>query len=157
MRMTRLLSAVCCLLLVVALQAQGQAAGAATGQAGNNAAAKVLEAKIRKAWQDYKNRDKKAFAAILADGFAEVTNDAEGLSGKDAELGEIDHFDLAKFELKNFKYTSIGTGGALMTYSAEYGGSYDKAPLQMKAIYGEVWVKRGGEWKVLWVQETKLK
>jgi hypothetical protein len=154
--MTRLLSIAACLLLLVALEVQGQSAGAATGHGGNTAA-NVLETKIRKAWQDYKNGDKKAFAAIFADGFAEVTNDAEGPLGKDAELAEMDHFHLAGFELKDFKYTPIGTGGALMTYTAEYSGSYDNAPLNMRAMYGEVWVKRGGEWKVLWVQETKLK
>lgn len=47
--------------------------------------------------------------------------------------------------------------GAVMTYTAEYSGTYGNEPLQMKAIYGEVWVKVGSVWKVLWVQETKLK
>jgi hypothetical protein len=44
-----------------------------------------------------------------------------------------------------------------MTYTAEYSGTYGNEPLQMKAIYGEVWVKVGSIWKLLWVQETKLK
>jgi len=155
--MARILITTACLLLGVAMQAQGQSAGATSTQAGNPATANILETKIRKAWADYKNRDKKAFAAILADGFAEVTNEAEGSFGEEAELGEMDHFNLVRFELKDFKYRPIGNGGALMTYTAEYGGSYDNAPLQMRAIYGEVWVKQGGEWKLLWVQETKLK
>ena len=44
-----------------------------------------------------------------------------------------------------------------MTYAAEYSGNYGNAPIQMKAIYGEVWLKIGSDWKLLWVQETKLK
>ena len=155
--MARRLITAACLLLVVATRAQGQSVGETSTQSGNAAAANILEAKVRKAWADYKSRDKRAFAAILADGFAEVRNDAKGSFGKDTELGEMDHFNLVRFELSDFKCRPIGDGGALMTYTAEYNGSYDNAPLYMKAIYGEVWVKRGSDWKVLWVQETKLK
>ena len=155
--MTRILITTACLFLVVTAQAQKRCASATPEHALNTVAETVLEGKIRKAWADYKSRDKKAFAAILAEGFAEVTNDDEGAVGKDTELAEMDRFTLDHCELKDFRLRSIGNDGALMTYVAEYTGSYDKAPLQMKAIYGEVWIKHGGDWKLLWVQETKLK
>ena len=123
----------------------------------NTSAAKVLEANIREAWENYKSRNKEAFAAILADGFAEVTNDADGVFGKEAELAEMDHFNLSHYELKDFTLRRIGNGGALMTYTAEYSGTYENTPIQMKAIYGEIWLKERTGWKLLWVQETKLK
>lgn len=155
-RRTALLCFICFLLpLTLLAQEEKKSAAAKTASAGN--AATVLEAKIRKAWEDYKNRDKKAFAAILADGFGEVTNDAEGIAGKDAEISEMDHFNLAHYDLKDFKLRPVGNSGAVMTYVAEYSGSYDNTPLQMKAMYGEVWIKAGNDWKLLWVQETKLK
>lgn len=67
-RRTALLCFICFLLpLTLLAQEEKKSAAAKTASAGN--AATVLEAKIRKAWEDYKNRDKKAFAAILADGF----------------------------------------------------------------------------------------
>jgi hypothetical protein len=69
----------------------------------------------------------------------------------------MDHFNLAQYELNDFKARSIGSTGALVTYTAEYSGSYDNTPLKMKTVYGEVWVKSGNDWKQLWVQETKLK
>jgi hypothetical protein len=50
-----------------------------------------------------------------------------------------------------------GKGAAVMTYTAKYSGTYEKEPINMKALYGEVWVEAGGAWKVLWEQETKLK
>lgn len=155
-RRTALLCFICFLLpLTLLAQEEKKSAAAKTASAGN--AATVLEAKIRKAWEDYKNRDKKAFAAILADGFGEVTNDAEGIASKDAEISEMDHFNLAHYDLKDFKLRPVGNSGAVMTYVAEYSGSYDNTPLQMKAMYGEVWIKAGNDWKLLWVQETKLK
>lgn len=157
--MIRILLGGALLLLLVSASAQEQkkAASAQPPATTNNVTAKVLETKIRKSWEDYKKRDKKAFSAILANDFAEVTNDAEGIFGKDTELSEMDHFNLAHYELKDFKLRPVGNSGAVMTYTAEYGGTYDNAPVQMKAVYGEVWVKSGPDWKQLWVQETKVK
>jgi hypothetical protein len=157
--MKRILTGIACLLMLVSAGAQEHKKSARGKSAleENASAATVLEAKIRKAWEDYKNRNKEAFAAILADGFAEVTNDADGIFGKDAELAEMDHFNIAHYELSDFNLKSVGNGGAVMTYTAQYRGTYADAPIQMKAIYGEVWVKVGNDWKLLWVQETKLK
>ncbi len=151
--MKRILAIAICLLLLAAASAQEHKKPVTT----TPASATVLEAKIRKAWEDYKNRDKKAFAAILAHDFAEVTNDADGIFGKDAEMSEMDHFNLVRYELKDFKLRPVGSGGVVMTYTAEYSGTYDNAPIQMKAVYGEVWLQAGNDWKLLWVQETKLK
>ena len=152
--MNRILILSVCLLLGLTVSAYGQSKPA---HAANGSAASVLEAKIQKAWEDYKQRDKKAFAAILAEDFAEVTNDAPGIFGKDTEFEEMDHFNLSHFVLTDFKFRPVGDSGAVMTYIAEYSGSYENAPLQMKAAYGEVWVKTASDWKLLWVQETKLK
>jgi hypothetical protein len=71
--------------------------------------ATVLETKIRKAWEDYKNRNEGAFAAILADGFAEVTNDADGIFGKETELAEMDRFNLSHYDLRDFKLRRLAT------------------------------------------------
>lgn len=123
----------------------------------NSSNAGAVEAKIRKAWEDYKKKDKAAFAASLADGFAQVTNDADGIIGKDEELADMDNFNLTHFELKDFKFRPVGNAGGVMTYTAQYDGTYQKEPVKMRAVYGEVWVKAGGGWKLLWAQETKLK
>jgi hypothetical protein len=47
--------------------------------------------------------------------------------------------------------------GGISNPSPQYGGTYDEVPPQMKAVYGEVWIKVDNDWKLLWVQETKLK
>ena len=149
--MKRTLASMCLLMVVTSFAQEKTAPGNPAPEA------RVLEAKIRKAWEDYKNRNKEAFAAILANDFAEVTNDADGIFGKEAELAEMDHFNLSHYNLRDFKLRPAGSGGAVMTYTAEYDGTYGNEPLHMKAIYGEVWVKVGSVWKLLWVQETKLK
>jgi hypothetical protein len=157
--MRGILTVIVCLLAVVAASAQQpkKPASSKVGSGENAALANALEAKIRKAWEDYKRKDKVAFYAILANDFGEVTNDADAIFGKDTELKEMDEFDISQYKLSDFKLRPVGSGGAVMTYIAEYSGKYANADVQMKAVYGEVWVKVGSEWKVMWVQETKVK
>ena len=152
-----LISVACLLILASASAQQKKPAPAKTKSAEPSSLAGVLEPKVRKSWEDYKNRKKGEFAASLADGFSEVTDGADGIFGKDTELSEMDHFNLAQYDLKDFKVKPIGGTGALVTYTAEYSGTYDNAPLKMKTVYGEVWIKTGSNWKQLWVQETKIK
>jgi hypothetical protein len=153
-----ILTFVVSLLMLLAASAQGQekSTNVKSRSEGPSLAA-VLEPKVRKSWEDYKNRNKTSFAASLANDFAEVTDDADGIFRKDTELSEMDHFNLAKYELKDFTIRPIGGSAALVTYTAEYRGSYDSTAVNMKTVYGEVWTKAGGERKQLWVQETKLK
>jgi len=155
--LNRLLAILVVLSVSLGASAQDRKAPAKGASNHNSSIASVLETKIRKSWEDYKKRDKPAFSASLAPDFAEVTNDAEGIFGKDTELSEMDEFALTKFDLKDFKLRHAGRDSALVTYTSEYSGTYAGSPVQMKAVYGEVWVKSGNDWKQLWVQETKIK
>jgi hypothetical protein len=155
--LSKILISVICLLILASASAQQKKSAPTKTKSGSTSLAAVLEPKVRKSWEDYKNRNKQAFAASLADAFSEVTDGADGIFGKDTELSEMDHFSLAQYDLKDFKVKPIGSTGALVTYTAEYSGSYDNAPLKMKTVYGEVWIKTGSNWKQLWVQETKIK
>lgn len=157
--MKSLLISLACLFVFATASAQDQKKpmAAKTASGAHSSLAAVLEPKTRKAWEDYKDRSKEAFAAILAPGYAAVTNEADGIFGKDTELSEMNHFTLAKYDLKDFKVSPLGSSAALVTYTAEYSGSYDNAPINIKTAYGEVWTKVGNDWKLLWTQETKLK
>ena len=117
----------------------------------------MLEAKVRKAWEDFKEKRKDAFAAILTEDFTEAEEDGAGFRDAKAEVAEIDQFELKQYTLSNFKVRPIGSGGALVTYTAEYSGSAGGEPVGEKDVVGEVWVKRGNDWKLLHVQETKVK
>ena len=157
--MKRMLINIVCLAMIATASAQQQkdSPSVKPPHKENASSASILEGKIRKAWEDYKKKDKEAFAAILAAGFAEVTNDADSIFGKEAELSEMDQFNLMRYELTDFRFREVGNSGAVMTYTAQYSGSYANEPIHMKALYGEVWIKNGSQWKLLWVQETKLK
>lgn len=120
-------------------------------------AASVLEAKVRKAWEDFKTKNKAGFAADLTPDFHEVEDDGDGLRDKKTEVAEIDQFDMKEYKLHDFHVTPIGSSGALVNYAGEYRGTVGGQAVQQKAVYGEVWVRRGSGWKLLYVQETKVK
>jgi hypothetical protein len=146
-----LISAVC-LLLVASAAGQSKKSEPATG-----VPAKALEGKVRKAWEDYKNKNKAGFEAILADGFRELEEDGNGFGDKKAILEQIDQFEVSQYTLKDFAVKPLAANVALVNYMAEYSGKFAGEPVQAKTAYGEIWTKQGSEWKLLYAQETKVK
>lgn len=144
---TGLVSVACLLLLTIAI------APAATSTPNQS----VLESKVRKAWEDFKNKDKESFAATLADGFSEVEEDGSGFGDRQAILTMIDQFELAAYSLRDFKVTAIGKDAVLITYLAHYEGKVGGQPIQANTAYSEIWVHQGHNWKLLYVQETNVK
>ena len=124
---------------------------------GHVAYAPLLEAKIRQAWEDYKNKDKNAFAKILTDDLIEVEEDGNGARDKNAELAEMDEFDLASYALDDFHFRRIGSDGMLVRYKVEYTAKPAGETIHNKSVIGEVWERKGGDWKLLYLQETKIK
>jgi hypothetical protein len=152
--MKMILTAVACLFLLTT---------AATAQEMQQAPAKstpnapALEAKVRKVWDDFKNKDKESLAVALADDFREVEEGGSGFGDKKAEIAMVDDFEISAYTLKDFKVKSLGTHAALVTYLAHYEGKAGGQPSKSDSAFGEVWVHEGKEWKALYVQETAVK
>jgi hypothetical protein len=145
------------LCVALLLSASAQQPNAGTSEHSVQATRSALEAKERKAWEDYKNKNKDAFAAVLAEGFAAVEEDGAGSKDAKAAVAEIDQFDIKQYNLKDIAVKPLGADAALVTYIAEYSGTAAGQPIQEKDAMGEVWVKRGGDWKELYAQATKVK
>jgi hypothetical protein len=152
--MKMILTAAACFLLLIA---------AATAQELQQAPSKstpappALEAKVRKVWEDFKNKDKASLGAALADGFREMEEGGSGFGDKKAEVAMVDEFELASYLLKDFVVKPLGTHSALVTYSAHYEGKTGGQMAKSDSIFGEVWVQEGAVWKLLYIQETSVK
>ncbi len=143
-----------CLLLAATSSAQIKKQTRAVRGAGTSS---VIEAKVREAWEDYKNKNKEGFAALLTDDFREVEEDGMGMKDKKSEVGEIDQFNVASYNLSDFDVRAIAPGASLVTYKAEYSGTAEGQTVQAKVTGGEIWVKRGGDWKYMYAQMTTIK
>lgn len=146
------LTAVVCWLLLASAPAQEK-----THPAASTPDAAVLETKIRKVWEGFKDKNKELVAAMLADDFRELEEDGNGFGDKTAELAMVDEFELSSYNLKDFKVRLLGTDSALVTYLAHYEGKAGGQPIKSNTAYGEVWTKQGNDWKLLYVQETNVK
>jgi hypothetical protein len=117
----------------------------------------ALETKIRKVWEDFKNKDKNSLGTALAEGFREMEEGGKGLGDKKAEIAMVDEFELQNYTLKDFAVKPLGTHAALVTYAAHYEGKSGSEVTKSDSIFGEVWVHEGNAWKALYVQETAVK
>lgn len=149
--MRKILLAASCLLLLAPAMAQQKSSPA------KPTLASTLEAKIRKVWEDFKNKDKASLGAALADDFREVEEGATGFGDKKAELASVDEFEITTYALKDFTVRSLGPNSALVTYKAHYEGKSGNEAVNTNSAFGEVWIRDGNTWKGLYVQETALK
>jgi hypothetical protein len=117
----------------------------------------AVEAKVRKVWEDFKNKNKAGLGAALADGFREMEEGGSGFGDKKAEIAMMDDFELTSYILRDFEVKSLGAQSALVTYSAHYEGKSGGQMAKSDSIFGEVWVHEGNDWKALYIQETAVK
>ncbi len=148
MKMTAV--AVACLLsLASAVAAQAK-------QPAAKPTAPALEAKVRKVWEDFKNKNKESLGAALADAFRVVEEGTNGFGDKKADLATVDELELISYTLKDFTVKSLGTRSALVTYVAHYESKSGGQTAKADSVFGEIWIHEGNEWKALYVQETYI-
>ena len=135
-------------------------AGAATAQEKSvkpNAAAPPLEAKERKLWEDFKNKDKAGLSALLDDDFRQFEEGQTTFGDKMTEVNAVDEFELVSYTLSDFTVKSLGSNATLVTYIAQYEGKSGGEASKAKSVFAEVWIRKGNEWKDLYMQETYVK
>ena len=140
-------------LSVEAHAAQTKKAGAATSSA---AVTKTLEAKIRQEWQDFKDKKKEAFAAVLADEDTEVWVDGK-VRDKATTVKDVDSMTLNNYALSNIKITTLSPSAALATYRVKVDGTLNGQPFNTNLDVTQVFAKRGGDWKELRYHESESK
>jgi hypothetical protein len=140
-------------LSVEAHAAQAKKAGAATSSA---SVTKTLEAKIRQEWQDFKDKKKEAFAAVLADEDTEVWVDGK-VRDKATTVKDVDSMTLNNYALSNIKITTLSPSAALATYRVKVDGTLNGQPFNTNLDVTQVFAKRGGDWKELRYHESESK
>jgi len=152
-----------CLTLVTLAQepaAKPKPAGdsAPLGSVSSDSALKdMFEAKIRSEWEALKNKDKKAYAELLADDYQGVEIDGRGERNKIQSVNDLADQTAFNYTLERLKVLPLGPDAALVIYEVTM--QYPpRAQLRYSRVYiSELWVKRAGQWKELHYQETHVK
>jgi hypothetical protein len=116
-----------------------------------------LEARERKLWEAFKNKDKATLSGLLDDGFRQFEEGQSTFGDKKAEVNAPDEFELISYTLSDFTVKPLGPNAALVTYLAQYEGKSGGETSKAKSVFAEVWIRAGGEWKDLYMQETYVK
>src|ERR1700745_3307318 len=129
---------------VLLLSFVGAAAGQEKKQA-TKAGGPPLEAKVRKLWEAFKNKDKASLSAMLDDRFRLFEEGLSAIGDKKAEVNAVDDFELLSYTLSDFTVKAIAPNAAMVTYMAQYEGKSGGETSKGKSIFGEVWVRAGKE------------
>jgi len=117
----------------------------------------MFESKIKVEWDALKNKDKKAYAELLADDYQGVEVDGRGEQNKTQAVNELLTENVFNYTLWGFKLIPLGPDAALVIYESTMQFP-PKAQVRYSRVYiSEVWVKRAGQWKELHYQETHVK
>ena len=117
----------------------------------------MLESKIKAEWEALKNKDKKAYAELLADDYQGVEVDGGGERTKTQSVNELAQQNVFNYTLWGYKLIPLGPDAALAIYESTMQFP-PKAQIRFSRVYiSELWVKRAGEWKELHYQETRVK
>ncbi len=115
------------------------------------------EVQVRKVWEAFKNKDKATLAALLDDNFRMFEEGLSTFGDKKAEVNAPDEYELVGYTLTDFVVKPISPDAALVTYNAQYEGKSGGEVQKGKSVFGEVWIRSGGKWKSLYLQETYVK
>jgi|SRR5579862_1692329 len=116
-----------------------------------------LEARVRRLWEAFKNKDKATLSSLLDDNFRQFEEGLSAFGDKKTEVNSVDEFELQNYTLSDFTVKPIGPNAALVTYIAQYEGKSGGEVSKGHSVFGEVWTRSGNEWKALYMQETYVK
>jgi len=117
----------------------------------------IFESKVKTEWEALKNKDKKSYGELLADGYQGVEVDGTGERSKIQALNELAAGNVFNYTLWGFRVTPLGPDATFVIYEVTMQFP-PKSALRYSRLYiSELWVKRNGEWKELHYQETHVK
>jgi Domain of unknown function (DUF4440) len=117
----------------------------------------MFEAKVKAEWEALKNKDKKAYAELLADDYQGVEVDGRGERNKIQALNELAEGNVSNYTLWGYKLIPLGSDAAFVIYEVTLQFPPKSAVRYSRVYITELWVKRAGQWKELHYQETHVK
>src|ERR1700733_7977139 len=111
----------------------------------DNGLSRMFEAKVKAEWEAIKNKDKKAYADLLADDYQGVEVDGKGERTKIQATNEPDAGNISNYTLWGFKLIPLGADAAFVIYEVTLQFAPKSAIRYSRVYVGEVWAKRNGQ------------
>lgn len=117
----------------------------------------VLESNVKTEWEAFKKKDKQAYSNLLADDFVAVEDDNQGMRNKSAAAAEIDGSVVRDYHLFALNVVPLDANAALVTYEITLDFPMTAQVRLKRVLVSEVWLKRNGQWKERYYQETHVR
>ena len=159
----RVLGSYAGMLLLMTLLAVTQPPQTAATSAKTSAAATpspleaIFEDKVKTEWEAFKNKDKNAYASLLAEDFVAVEDDNQGMRNKNTAANEIDRSVINSYNVFALKVLPLDENAALVTYELTMLFPPKAAVRLKRVLVSELWLKREGQWKLRYYQETHVR
>lgn len=121
-----------------------------------NELTRELAERIQRIWDAYLAIDEAAHSELLSDDYRAVHPDGTVHLGKPTARG-IAAAPIEDYWLRDLEAWPVGAEGAIVTYDAEVEVRDGLSALRHRFAVGEVWMKRGGEWKCRYYHATMMK
>ena len=116
-----------------------------------------LESNVKTEWDAFKNKNKQAYSDLLAEDFVAIEDDGEGTRKKSAAVAEVDKSVVNNYHLFALTVLPLDSNAALVTYEITLEFP-PKVQVRFKRVFvSEIWLKRNGQWKERYYQETRVK
>lgn len=121
--------------------------------AGTGHSDQMLIDNSRATWEAYKSKNVAAIKALTAEDYVSYTQ--AGPSNLKQDVETIGKLTIESFSIDEPKVTWATKDVAILRYKCNLKGSFDGKPF--KPVYAtEVWVNRGGKWRIVSYQETPV-
>jgi hypothetical protein len=117
----------------------------------------ILQSKVKAEWEAWKRKDKNAYAELLADDFAAVEDDGNGERNKIQAMNEVAASNIQNYSLAFFKCLTLSPDSAFVSYEITMEFPVRSVNRYKRSLVGELWLKRGGQWKARHYQETHVR
>ena|SRR5437899_2048766 len=106
-------------------------------------------------WQSFKDKNAKAFGAMLAPTYVGLYND--GPDNRARELDNLKNSKIISFKIDNFASRMVDTNNMLMTYVVDVKGTMGKDDISGKYQAASLWHRTGKKWLGVYHSEIKAK
>jgi ketosteroid isomerase-like protein len=117
----------------------------------------MFEANVKAEWEAIKNKDKKAYAELLAEDYQGVEVDGRGERNKLQAVNELVETNVFNYTLWGFKLIPLEPDAAFVTYEVSMQFPPRSQVRYSRVYITELWMKRAGQWKEVHYQETHVK
>jgi ketosteroid isomerase-like protein len=122
----------------------------------DDATVKEVEKAITALNEAFQKRDADAVKRLVTDDHVAVTPYYGGPATAAEMVATLGDLKIAEYAAARMKVTPLTRDAALVTYEVTWKGTYKGKELPRKCYASAVWVKRDGNWKEAFYQETAL-